>query len=510
MNLLIISDSKTINNVDESFNLFKNTFKEYYYLCTKALNSNLNSIEIIQDNFEAQLKDIIISKKINVIYLRTDWFFETFKIYSSSIIKIKEKLNVPFILGYHCHTAKLNHHEITTFTNADGFVLINQESLNYFQKYFCLDKKNVFLMDSIYLPKNEWYKKDLKNKLSKQDGKLHCVIPSSVLRISALPSKIDPYVAVENYILDRYDYLQIIQKIASERIHVHLYGEFVEYGIGKSKRIELIYKKYCNSPYIHYEGNPPSEEFIKEISQYDFCILNGFLPNQIVPEFDQMNYQIRFQSVLAAELPIAVAKNTAKSFEKIIERSKIGIIFNNFSELNNFKFSDKIEIFKSNIIQEQIKHSFEYYVSSLSIFLKNVSFKNQKNIFIKDNIEYYDKKLEKNLKNDDKLTFYKNFNIFFTKLNNLKDHKSTYLIYGYSSVGKIIATFLESQVLCFIDMKGEKSTSLINNISVYSHEIIDSISFDYIIISLIGREEEISNYLIEELQIPKEKIIICS
>lgn len=89
------------------------------------------------------------------------------------------------------------------------------------------------------------------------------------------------------------------------------------------------------------------------------------------------------------------------------------------------------------------------------------------------------------------------FNKFINQINNL-DKKI--VVYGNGTIGKTIQALIPNKIVGFVDIADEDNhpKNLLN------------IKYDKIIISVLGREEEIIKYLVEDLKIDREKIIILN
>lgn len=103
---------------------------------------------------------------------------------------------------------------------------------------------------------------------------------------------------------------------------------------------------------------------------------------------------------------------------------------------------------------------------------------------------------------DQKKKFNQQIRNFYSKISNL-DKNLIYIIYGNGSIGKIISSILDKRIkFHFVD---NRCNTISNNI--YPLKSLESLKYDKIIISVLGKEEEIINFLIEELNIHKNKII---
>ncbi|RXK13602.1 hypothetical protein CP965_07335 [Halarcobacter mediterraneus] len=91
----------------------------------------------------------------------------------------------------------------------------------------------------------------------------------------------------------------------------------------------------------------------------------------------------------------------------------------------------------------------------------------------------------------------------YKKIAQFKNNKmGRILIYGNGSLGKIIASILENNIVGFID----QNAHIINNQDVFSIDEINSIDYDKIIISVLGHEESIKRIL-HKNNVPNQIII---
>lgn len=100
------------------------------------------------------------------------------------------------------------------------------------------------------------------------------------------------------------------------------------------------------------------------------------------------------------------------------------------------------------------------------------------------------------LKNN-KQIFENNIRLFYNQLNDLSNMNYKYVIYGNGTIGKTIQALIPDKIVGYVDIadKNNHPRNLIN------------MKYDKIIISVLGREEEIIKYLVEDLKIARDKII---
>lgn len=91
--------------------------------------------------------------------------------------------------------------------------------------------------------------------------------------------------------------------------------------------------------------------------------------------------------------------------------------------------------------------------------------------------------------------FSKNFNIFYKTISSLN---GSIVVYGNGTIGKTIQALIPDKVIGYVDIAVKENHP----------STLKDIQFDRIIISVLGREKEITKYLLEDLQIDKNKIII--
>ena len=87
----------------------------------------------------------------------------------------------------------------------------------------------------------------------------------------------------------------------------------------------------------------------------------------------------------------------------------------------------------------------------------------------------------------------------------VKDEK--YILYGYGSIGKIIHSILKGKINALVDKNSNLISKSIDKNTIYSPKNIVNIDYDKIIISVVGNEEKIIEFLTKELDIKIENII---
>ena len=105
-----------------------------------------------------------------------------------------------------------------------------------------------------------------------------------------------------------------------------------------------------------------------------------------------------------------------------------------------------------------------------------------------------------------KSIFYSGFSQISNAILDLKQKNYKYIIYGYGSLGKYISSMLDKNCIGFIDKNYKK----LNRKNIFSPKDTKDLNYDYILISLLGREENIIEELVEKYHIDKDKIVIIN
>ncbi|MCP3851072.1 MAG: sulfotransferase domain-containing protein [Gammaproteobacteria bacterium] len=101
------------------------------------------------------------------------------------------------------------------------------------------------------------------------------------------------------------------------------------------------------------------------------------------------------------------------------------------------------------------------------------------------------------------------YNNFFDQILPLIESNKKFVIYGSGKIGKTIFSLLNKNSLVFVDKKSNlKYTDKIERGAIYQLNALKEIEYDNIIITALGRETNIARYLVKELNINPNKIII--
>lgn len=193
----------------------------------------------------------------------------------------------------------------------------------------------------------------------------------------------------------------------------------------------------------------------------------------------------KISTYLQNGLPILTSYN--QILAPYMKNNQIGYMFNDIIEIRNILENHKLNKYMN-------ENSIRFFNEKLSLnnFI-HILINKIENIFLMSN-----NTKEQNINN----LFYINKNIEFSyKINDLNSqlHNTNYnlVVYGNGLTGKIIQALIPDKIVGFVDMADEDNhpKNLLN------------MKYDKILISVLGREEEIIRYLVEELNIDREKII---
>jgi hypothetical protein len=179
--------------------------------------------------------------------------------------------------------------------------------------------------------------------------------------------------------------------------------------------------------------------------------------------------------------------------------------FGRFMPYFNLQIDGNICIFPFSIANNHLLHIKSYYNGS-DLDINLISPDKVYNL-IKNNIEVQPIKALKenyifnnNQKTHKYIEFTKDLAHLYTQI---LEFKETYIIYGYGTIGKVIDKLIPQQIIAIVDQDYAK----IEEKNIYSPIDIVNFNYDKIIISVLGREEIIENYLVDILKIKKERII---
>lgn len=170
------------------------------------------------------------------------------------------------------------------------------------------------------------------------------------------------------------------------------------------------------------------------------------------------------------------------------------------------EFQDEIEIEKV----EKISEFYNYHLSGIDQTLQpNVESAIEFIVRKKSNFKQVDIQSNRTHLEPESITSFPNqFSTIFNHLKELSEQNATYVVYGYGTMGQLLNKFLENKIVGFVD----KTSNIVSNVdtkrdTIYAPKNLEYMTYDFIIISVLGREKDIIEDLIDKYNIQKEKII---
>jgi len=170
------------------------------------------------------------------------------------------------------------------------------------------------------------------------------------------------------------------------------------------------------------------------------------------------------------------------------------------------EFSEEIEIEKIEKISDFYNHNMTHIDQTLHVNVESaiefiVRKKSESTLIeVQKNRAHLEMKAVK--------TFSSQFSETFHKISELAKQDARYVVYGHGSMGEVLHKFLGEKIVAFVDKKGAVyDGSVSKNQGVYLPEALKALSYDYVVISVLDREVEISQELISVYGVLKEKIV---
>ncbi len=241
---------------------------------------------------------------------------------------------------------------IDLYTKSDGQIYTSPEMRDWFAQFVTAPNDSSLILDGD-LPKKEWFKQNISEKLSAKDGEIHTVVPGR-------PIGLHPHTVAE---------------LAAEKIHLHFYGDFTH---GQWK--PWIDKTHSMAPgYLHIHANVTQENWVKEFSQYDAGWLHFFKSENngelMRANWDDLNFPARIATLAIAGLPMLQRDNRGHivATQTIVKQHDLGVFFKDIKELGE-KLRDKklMEKLKNNVWQKRLLFSFDHHTPTLVSYFRKI------------------------------------------------------------------------------------------------------------------------------------------
>ncbi len=272
---------------------------------------------------------------------------------------LRRNPGVPFVWHFKegpfiCYEKGLWDKLFDLYVHSDGVIYISPEMKEWFGTVLpkeALDKPNLVLDGDI--PKKSWYTSNTQEKLSKQDGQIHTVVPGR-------PIGLHP---------------EVVAELAEHKIHLHFYGEFI-HGMWR----EWIEKTSRMAPgFLHLHPNVDISEWVHELSQYDAGWLHFFKSENggdiRLANWDDLNIPARTYCLIAAGLPLIQYDNrgAAVASQSLARNGDLGIFAQDVEELARKLYDrDLVGEISRNVWHRRFEFTFDTHVTELVRFFRQV------------------------------------------------------------------------------------------------------------------------------------------
>ena len=243
---------------------------------------------------------------------------------------------------------------IELYTQADGRIYSSPEMQAWFQTVLPRQARGApsLVLDGD-LPKRDWLFAERCRPLSEQDGEVHTVSPGRPIGLH--PSD--------------------VAELASERVHLHLYGEFIQgqwrAWIEKAKRLA--------PDHLHLHPHVGSDRWVSEFSRYDAGWLQYFESDNrgdlTRANWDDLNYPARMATLLAAGVPLLQRDNTGcvVATQSLARRLDIGIFVRGMKDAaSQLRDCARMAELRANAWRCREEFTFDQHVERLLAFFRAV------------------------------------------------------------------------------------------------------------------------------------------
>ena len=91
----------------------------------------------------------------------------------------------------------------------------------------------------------------------------------------------------------------------------------------------------------------------------------------------------------------------------------------------------------------------------------------------------------------------------------LQESGERFVVYGEDTLGLTIQFLMPENVVAFVDYKSDRVSTDVVAGEIYSPQNLPNMSYDRIIVGIIGQQAQAENHLVSDLGVPKEKVVRC-
>lgn len=210
-------------------------------------------------------------------------------------------------------------------------------SESYTNYFINLYPKINFSSKNIFYGDEDWRFSGLINYLSQEDVKKHSSV-DNIPHIVILTGRAT-FGENDSFTNNRYNYLNLINELINEGVHVHLHCAFF-YNSDHNKVDRSINNPYYmiqkNNSFFHIEGKINLEnsfENYKILKKYDAGILHNYNSSDKISIFSKINIPNRLYEYQMCNVRPILIYNTMEEVEKIISNTNFGFLGNNYAEI---------------------------------------------------------------------------------------------------------------------------------------------------------------------------------
>lgn len=307
--------------------------------------------------YDKKWKERVKQIKPDIIYALGNW--DTIDL---AYEVLEAELNIPFV--WHFKEGPLLSMGLGTwaklyklYTGADGGVFISEENKMWYELFYG-KVENSFILD-LDLPIKDLFDKPFNKKMSEDDGAIHTVVTGRLLGVDEKDMK----------------------ELSKQNIHLHVYSE-----CGHDTRKSAYESFQKNAPnHFHVHKHVSNDKWIEEFSKYDAGWLHSFDSKNngdlLHATWDDLNMPARLYTLAAAGLPMIQKDNSGHivSMQEIAKKYNVGVFYKDIEKLGGILYDQEtMKTLQQNMIACREEFTFDYYVSDLIEFFRELIDKKQR------------------------------------------------------------------------------------------------------------------------------------
>lgn len=273
-------------------------------------------------------------------------------------VLMRRPKDIPFIWHFKegpffCRTYGLWNKLIDLFELADGIIYTNRRMQQWFDLFLRKRTQHTIMVDGD-LPSKQWFKDERQSLLSDNDGEIHTVLAGRMFGLNS----------------------EDIETLGKQHIHLHIYGD-VNY---KASQKVIDEASALVPGYVHLHPNCPTENWVKEFSQYDAGWLHYYESTNhgdlMRASWTDINSPARMSTYAMAGLPMIMHDNSGHivHHQEYLENLDMAITTPSFTGLGE-KFSNKSINVKrrENAWKKRMMFCFDTYIQDIMGLIEEIT-----------------------------------------------------------------------------------------------------------------------------------------